>query len=196
MNKIFKFMMFAVVAALSVFVSSCGDDDDDTPSYSTKDVVGVWKLNKKDSKLDMKNNLDPSMAEMMKDLIGGYEDAELLAGTITFNEDGTYKMEEDDEIMNGTYSISGNQLKMTYEEDGVKYEIYKGANMADPDEVGTEVTIKDFSISINGSRLVINQITESKTSLEDMDFDVEIPGLSNLKEIVTTITGKYAFDKQ
>lgn len=125
MKKIlFLFLMLPLLVA-------CGSDDDD--DYTNSDIVGTWVLQSSIAK-EVKTNSNEA-TQAIKDDIAIPNDSEV---SYTFAADGKVTINEDDDIVSGTYSLSGNKLTMTIYGEKATVTISLSANTFSSDVDETE----------------------------------------------------------
>jgi hypothetical protein len=120
-----KFFYFIFAIAIVSLLSSCGNDDDDSPN-NTSPIVGTWTYS--DSELTfliddqgiaeflIANGEDPLVANALENLIKSeFEDVLDLQGTsFVFNADGTFSVRENGAVQeSGTYQLNSNNTKLT-----------------------------------------------------------------------------------
>lgn len=120
--KIFnhKYLYLLVLPLLSFFISCSSDDENEIGTE--EDLVGTWTLD--DASLEfliddmdfiqwLVDNLEltSAQADEFEDIFAeSYTDG--FNGTLTFNEDGTYTANLDDESETGTWAFSGTTLTL------------------------------------------------------------------------------------
>ncbi len=119
MKKLF-FYAAALLAAISF--SACSDDDENGLSATPENIAGTWQIiQEKGWEIDWGEK--DTFLEKYPDEDGWYY-------TFTFDKDGSFTETEiwGQEVVdtnNGSYSISGKELIMDYDNESIKYEIRK-----------------------------------------------------------------------
>lgn len=100
MKKFYFFLTVMLLALVSVGVTSCGDDKDEPKS---SDVVGTWQL----KGIDEDGASFESLLQFTKN--GKWNSVEIYTDEVGVQV----------EVENGTYTVSGNKMTVTYTEDGL-----------------------------------------------------------------------------
>lgn len=140
-------------------MTSCGDDDDDDDKTEVKSssIVGTWTVDEAASNGDADEE--------------GWNE-------ITFNADGTFSALENGVVaMNGTYALSGSDLKLVYKEMGVEYVIEKGhVEEEEAFGISIKVLIKESSLVFDGNDkatwTVVSEIESMGFKSEDKEITV------------------------
>lgn len=137
----------------AISFASCGDDDDDDDkSGANSAMVGTWVRNASESTAVSDDNQAVIFAD------------------ITFNADGTFTSKSvDDESIDGTYSVSGKDLSMTYTEDGMSMTIAKGTVLVDMSGeemfgLSLKVVITDYTVVVNGDKMTMTMVVDVESN--------------------------------
>ncbi len=145
-------------------MTSCGDDDDDDnkTEVNNTSIVGTWVADEAAS--------------------NGDEDEEGW-NEITFNADGTFSALENGVVtMNGTYALSGSDLKLAYKEMGVEYVIEKGhVEEEEAFGISVKVLIKESSLVFDGNDKATWTVVTEIESMGMKTSDTEITVLNRKK---------------
>lgn len=129
MKKILSMLLiFAATLTFGMLVSSCSDDDDDTPkmSFDRQSIIGAWEIT---------------------DVDGTYFNTFKKGSTITFNSDGTCKTGDD---METAYRIEKGRVFTYFEDTGEPLYIYTlTAKNGNTMTVNVNGTLDEIDQSIN-----------------------------------------------
>lgn len=209
MKKYFRYMMVAIAAIVTVGLVSCSKDDEDENGgapVSKEDLVGEWIYNVEKSVVDMKINGQSTTAEMAEQM----NFMQSIQGDVTFGSNDSFSCSTDKEGIEGSYSVSGNQLELVYSYLDQSITMKSGANLnsiiaANPDMAQyadmMDFKVKDLSVRIDGDVLFITTVMESSVNMDlsEMGDLGELNGLVNLlPEGGMTISGKIvtAYDRK
>lgn len=99
MKKLYYFLAVMLLALVSVGVTSCGDDDDEPKS---SDLVGTWQL----KAIDEDGATYESLVQFTKN--GKWNSVDIYTDEVGVQV----------EVEQGTYTVSGNRITVSYTEDG------------------------------------------------------------------------------
>ncbi len=128
--KKFTSISFMLIAALMMF-ASCSKDDDSAPALDLKLIEGEWTLTKTVISWDGEETIG--------------EDSDKV---YTFDADKTYSISAFREV-EGTYTLNGNKISLTSEDETVVYEIKEltATNMIAVYSEKTEILGESFEYS-------------------------------------------------
>lgn len=99
MKKLYYFLAVMLLALVSVGVTSCGDDDDEPKS---SDLIGTWQL----KAIDEDGATYESLVQFTKN--GKWNSVDIYTDEVGVQV----------EVEQGTYTVSGNRITVSYTEDG------------------------------------------------------------------------------
>ncbi|MBQ6080811.1 MAG: hypothetical protein IJK93_11120 [Muribaculaceae bacterium] len=120
MKKCYNLLMVMLMALLSVGFASCGDDDEP----KSADIVGTWALDNTGYGAAVtlfQFTKDGTFYEVNKSMLNGETGVDIFQGTYTVSGNVltiTYNYLYEDEIVKCLYKVKGDKLTLTFEDDG------------------------------------------------------------------------------